>query len=72
MTSEKNPPDSKIHGAYMGPTWGGGGGGGPGPRWAPVGPMFLAILAIPLRQCCLLTSPKNDVTIKEGLCSTYI
>ena len=60
MTSEKNPPDSKIHGAYMGPTWGGPQGPG-GPH---VGPMLLTILAIPLRQCCLLTSPKNDVTIK--------
>ena len=38
QTDRKRPPDSKIHGAYMGSTW-----GQPGPGGPYVGPMNLAI-----------------------------
>ena len=38
MENEIDTPDSKVHGAYMGPTWGRQGPGGPH-----VGPMIFAI-----------------------------
>ena len=57
---------SKVHGAYMGPTWGRQDPGGPH-----VGPMNLAIRAILF--CCCLGLPGKNTTVKFELkCNQFL